>query len=193
MDRYERVGDIMVAMKGIYSIGGQIIAEDVTQSVVLNPEILPSVFAAPHVESGSTEAIKARDTGAKQVLWMPSEGEDQSKLLRRLKDLAQELSLPLAGLAFEEYENDELLGVGIAIRPPEKAVERAPEDKWMIRQEPPCELLTMIVRTGDSEVLTGAFSQLGAEITDRGLKRAGPYRIVKWKDDLAQLQAPVKP
>jgi hypothetical protein len=51
----------------------------------------------------------------------------------------------------------------------------------------------MIVRPGDSEVLTGAFTQMGTEITDRGLKRAGPFRIVKWKDDLAQLQAPVKP
>ncbi|HMS15804.1 MAG TPA: hypothetical protein PKA37_03115 [Planctomycetota bacterium] len=193
MDHYETTGKIRVAMQGTYSLGGQMIAVDVTRSVVVNPTLDDAIFRSPNVEATPSPSVHLRKFGPRTVLWMAAEDSKQDQLERRIREFAEDQKFTLTGLPFFEYESNKLVGVGVPVSPPESAIDPKAQPKIEVREEQPTDLLTTIVRKNDEEAVHAACALMERTISDRGLERSGPYRLVKWKDDLAQLQARVNP
>lgn len=190
---YRPVQDIFAPFRCTYTLDGELVAEEEVQSLLLDAEMDAAVFAPPAATPGQSSGFRLRNSDARLVLWIPARESAPDKLDKQLKTLARDLGLKQAGLAFEETAAGSTLAMGMAVQTPSQPPERPAEAEWEIRSEPPAELLTTIVRNYNAGSLAEACARLDAEAQSRGLIRIGPIRKVRWKDDLAQLQARVEP
>lgn len=166
-----------------------------TTTLSLNGTLLRDAFEAPTGEA----PVLSRDLGDETVALWERKGDDGPGLAdaeEKLGAFVSNRGLVRRGPLFRLLgDDDAAAAVGVAVVPPraETRPSTTSSDSLRVTTRPAGRVLTLAVRgDGDKELRAGV-ARLRAEAERRGYAGAGPFRVVRWSDAVAQMQLPVRP
>ena len=187
---YRQVHGLTVAFQAAYSNGSGETAVSTIKELVVNPEFNADIFKAPDPIANNATPCTWSEREGQTILRTPQPGSDNAPLSEQeLLALASDQELLGAGLIFEEILDGEVVARGLPVQKLEKLPEPPQDARWALFSHPTQPILTTIARGDLDDAIPSALTRMNQAAQAKGRKIDGPVRVVRWKEELAQIQA----